>query len=71
MPFPDRTDAGRQLAERAAEGLDEPVMSDTARRLGLGDEELAPLGERARRELARRVEHYRTHAGAGAPRGSA
>ena len=159
MPFRDRADAGRQLAERVAdlglaspvvlalprggvpvgaevatalgaplevfvarkvgapgreelgigavaEGLDEPVMSDTARRLGLGDEELAPLAERARRELARRVEHYRdghplpeltgrdvllvddgaatgvtdeevleildrTHAGAGAKRGSA
>lgn len=112
MPFRDRTDAGRQLAERlqgrpftspvvlglprgglpvaaevaatlgatldvfvarkigapgheelaigaVAEGLDEPLLSDIARGLRLGPDELRMLADRARGELARRVVSYR------------
>jgi putative phosphoribosyl transferase len=112
MPFRDRVDAGRRLAQRlaameldspvvlalprggvpvaaeiaaelgapmevfvarkvgapgheelgigaVAEGLDGIVVSDTARRLGIGDRELQGLAERAHRELDRRVALYR------------
>jgi putative phosphoribosyl transferase len=112
MPFRDRTDAGRRLAQQLtgrplvapivlglarggvpvaaevaaalgapldvlvaqkigapgheelgigalAEGLDEPVASDAASRLGIGPEDLGGLAEPARRELDRRVACYR------------
>jgi putative phosphoribosyl transferase len=42
-----------------AEGLDEPVVSDSAHRLGLREPDLRVLAARARRELERRVALYR------------
>lgn len=42
-----------------AEGLDEPVVNDTAHRLGVSRTELLALAERARQELQRRVRLYR------------
>ena len=42
-----------------AEGLDEPVVADTAARLGIGADEVRALAPRARAELARRVATYR------------
>jgi putative phosphoribosyl transferase len=112
MPFRDRTDAGRRLAERVsalgltapvvlalprggvpvaaevaealgaplevfvackvgtpgreelglgavAEGLDEPVISETARQFGVNGDDLRTLVNQARRELDRRVALYR------------
>jgi putative phosphoribosyl transferase len=112
MPFRDRTDAGRRLAERlhelhlttpivlglprggipvaaevaaalgapleafiackvgtpgreelgigaVAEGLEEPVVSETARQFGVSGRDLQTLVNQARRELERRVAQYR------------
>jgi putative phosphoribosyl transferase len=42
-----------------AEGSDAVVVSDTARRLGIGDDDVRRLAERARDEVERRVAHYR------------
>jgi putative phosphoribosyl transferase len=42
-----------------AEGSDEVVVTDTARQLGIGTEEMAALAARAREELERRVDAYR------------
>ncbi len=42
-----------------AEGLDEPVVSDTARQLGVSGADMRALAEPAHRELCRRVALYR------------
>jgi putative phosphoribosyl transferase len=42
-----------------AEGLDQPVISSTAQELGVRSRDLDLLAERARAELARRVDLYR------------
>ncbi len=42
-----------------AEDLDEPVVSETARRLGVSPSDLQALAEQARHEMQRRVEMYR------------
>jgi putative phosphoribosyl transferase len=42
-----------------AEGLDEPVVSDAARKVGVSRSEVRSLAEQAHRELERRVELYR------------
>lgn len=42
-----------------AEGLEEPVVTDTARRLGVGRAEMRVLAGRAHEELQRRVRLYR------------
>ncbi|HEY3942444.1 MAG TPA: phosphoribosyltransferase family protein [Acidimicrobiales bacterium] len=42
-----------------AEGLEEPVLSETARDLGIGSAELRRLADRSRVELARQVALYR------------
>ena len=42
-----------------AEGSDELVVTDTARRLGLDEARMQELADRARREMHRRIETYR------------
>jgi putative phosphoribosyl transferase len=42
-----------------AEGLAEPVVSDTARQVGVSTADFEALAQKARRELERRVDRYR------------